>query len=78
LALASASFSAVTALIVVLVALHMIAGAARSPAAEHVDTYRWMLLMVVAVGRTVWDYSWCWNFYYPQDGGKQRLAANAG
>jgi hypothetical protein len=29
-----------------------------------VDTYRWILLLVVAVARTVWDYAWCWDFYY--------------
>jgi hypothetical protein len=60
------NFSAVVALIVIMIALHMIAGTAPSAAAEHVDTYRWIQMIVVAVGRTVWDYSWCWDFYYPR------------
>ena len=34
-------------------------------AAKPVDTYRWIAVVSLAVGRTVWDYGWCWSYYYP-------------
>jgi hypothetical protein len=30
-----------------------------------VATYRWMLILTIAIARTVFDYWWCWNYYYP-------------
>ena len=32
-----------------------------------VDLYRWVLVTAVAVGRTIWDYVWCWSYYYPHE-----------
>ena len=34
-------------------------------ASKPVDTYRWILVLSIAVGRTVWDYVSGWSFYYP-------------
>jgi hypothetical protein len=28
-------------------------------------SFRWVFILVVAVARTVWDYAWCWSYYYP-------------
>jgi hypothetical protein len=28
-------------------------------------SFRWILILVVAVGRTIWDYAWCWSYYFP-------------
>jgi hypothetical protein len=28
-------------------------------------SFRWILVLVVAVARTIWDYAWCWSYYYP-------------
>jgi hypothetical protein len=35
------------------------------PSAKPVDTYRWIVISVLAIARTLFDYGWCWNFYYP-------------
>jgi hypothetical protein len=54
------NFVAVLALLAIMVALHAV------DTQKPVDTYRWILIVAVALARTVWDYSWCWNFYYPK------------
>ena len=37
-------------------------------ATKPVDTYRWVLVTSIAVARSVWDYAWCWSYYYPAGG----------
>ena len=31
-----------------------------------VEVYRWIVVVSIAFARTVWDYAWCWPFYYPK------------
>jgi hypothetical protein len=52
------NFVAVFALITVMVALNA------ADAAKPVAVYRWVLVVSLAVFRTVWDYAWCWDAYY--------------
>ena len=35
-----------------------------------VISFRWILILVVAVARTIWDYAWCWSYYYPPGASK--------
>lgn len=37
------------------------------PSAKPIETYRWRVLLTVAIGRTIWDYWWCWSYYYPSE-----------
>jgi hypothetical protein len=30
-----------------------------------VDRFRWAGVLLLATARTVWDYAWCWTYYYP-------------
>jgi len=32
-----------------------------------ISLYRWAIVLLVAFGRTVWDYTWCWPHYFPGD-----------
>jgi hypothetical protein len=32
-----------------------------------VDRFRWTVILLFATARTVWDYTWCWKYYYPSD-----------
>jgi hypothetical protein len=58
------NFVAVVVLIIAMVALHAVDP--RRP----VGTYRWVLVTTVASARTIWDYCWCWSYYYPVEGKK--------
>jgi hypothetical protein len=42
-----------------------------SPAAK-----AWLLL-VIALGRTVCDYAFCWSFYFPKDAGRSSRSSVA-
>ena len=52
------NFVTVFALIALMVALSAV------DATKPVETYRWIMVVTVAVTRTVWDYAWCWDAYY--------------
>lgn len=32
-----------------------------------VDFFRWVLVLLLATARTVWDYGWCWEYYFPSN-----------
>jgi len=31
-----------------------------------IETYRWIMILSISTVRTIWDYSWCRDFYFPQ------------
>ena len=33
-------------------------------------SFRWIFILVVGVARTIWDYAWCWSYYYPSSSSK--------
>lgn len=55
------NFVAVLFLVIVLIALDA------TDKTNPISTYRWILVLLVAFARTVWDYSWCWPHYFPED-----------
>jgi len=56
------NFIAFVLLSVALIFLHSL-----DPDRKPVETYRWMLILILAVARTITDYIWCWKGYFPTD-----------
>jgi hypothetical protein len=50
-------------LIVVLVWLHSLEF--RNPRDPDIEKYRWILVLIIAIARSVVDYAWCWKWYFP-------------
>ena len=57
---ATINFVAVCILVLTLV----VAGAVETKLGL-LTSFRWILILVVCVARTIWDYAWCWSYYYP-------------
>jgi hypothetical protein len=38
-------------------------------------SFTWIPILVVCVARTIWDYAWCWSYYYPSSTSRQRESA---
>jgi len=55
------NFVTVVVLIIAMVALDAV------DPHKPIATYRWILLTTVASARTIWDYCWCWSYYYPAE-----------
>jgi hypothetical protein len=68
---ATINFVAVIVLIMAIVLLHSL-----DPSARPVATYRWVIIVVITVARTVSDYVWCWSYYYPAYESKEPIAPN--
>jgi hypothetical protein len=52
------NFVASVVLIVLLVFLDAI------DSTKPIETYRWIMIMTISIGRTIWDYVWCRDFYF--------------
>jgi hypothetical protein len=66
---------AVVALILMLV---FIATIDESKSTLSVDNSRWIVLLTVAAARSIADYVWCWQFYFPTHDGEEDGRATAG